>query len=127
MNKQADKYAGATPGPWEIGAISIADGAIGITKDRYYIAQVTNAASLGEILTGGEPATQWANARLIADAPTLAADNVSLRSSRDELLEALQAFITFASAPPSSSRTKVLKDHCAVARAAISAATGQPS
>jgi hypothetical protein len=52
---------------------------------------------------------------------------IALRASRDELLEALQAFITFASAPPSSSRTKVLKDHCAVARAAISAATGQPS
>jgi hypothetical protein len=129
MNKQADKYAGATPGPWEIGAISIADGAIGITKDRYYIAQVTNAASLGEILTGGEPATQWANARLIADAPTLAADNVSLRASRDELLSALQMAhgVLFLLTDEVRALGHGAENIPAKVSAAISAATGQPS
>jgi hypothetical protein len=102
-----------TPGPWTTSAVSADDGSIGITKDNYYIAQVTNAASFGDYLgaamrgrenTADATRTQWANARLIAAAP--------------DLLAALRPFANYACDVPCDC------NNCA-ARAAIATATGE--
>lgn len=73
-----------TPGPWEVGGISMNDGSISIRHAQYriVIADVTNAASLGDFVSAsmrgrrdfGAPdtaKTQWANARLISAAPDM--------------------------------------------------------
>lgn len=75
-----------TPGPWEITSISMERGDIGIgsKEGRFLIAEVTNAASFGDMLVGAmkrgggnlrqeDASTQFANARLIAAAPDLLA------------------------------------------------------
>lgn len=73
-----------TPGPWEVTAVSLNTGNISVGRRdlRIVIAEVTNAASFGDMLLGAmqrgggrlEPDdchTQHANARLIAAAPDL--------------------------------------------------------
>ena len=75
-----------TPGPWSVHGINMQTGSISIGPKggRFVIADVTNAASLGEFLAGAikrgsggldpdDGHTQWANARLIAAAPDLLA------------------------------------------------------
>jgi hypothetical protein len=57
---------------------------------------------------------------------SLQAENAQLRASRDELVKALNGFIAIASAPPSASRTKMLKDHCDTALAALASSTDKP-
>jgi len=79
-----DKRTTHTPGPWEITSISQDTGNIGVGhRDlRILIAEVTNAASFGDMLAGAmkrgggnlrqdDAHTQFANARLIASAPDL--------------------------------------------------------
>lgn len=73
-----------TPGPWEITGMSLENGnvTVGQRDLRIVIADVTNAASFGDMLAGamkrgggsfdqGDARTQMANARLIAAAPEL--------------------------------------------------------
>ncbi|MBB5663222.1 hypothetical protein GGE68_001398 [Rhizobium leguminosarum] len=73
-----------TPGPWQVTSISQDTGNIGVghKEQRILIAEVTNAASFGDMLAGamnrgggrfdqGDCHTQFANARLIAAAPDL--------------------------------------------------------
>lgn len=75
-----------TPGPWKIKSISQETGSIGVGSEahRILIADVTNAASFGDMLSGAmrrgggsfsqdDCTTQFANARLIAAAPDLLA------------------------------------------------------
>ena len=70
---------GATPGPWAIGGISIETGSISIRAEhlRIVIADVTNAASFGEMIKGAirrgdggfhqdDCRTQFSNAGLLA-------------------------------------------------------------
>lgn len=74
-----------TPGPWSVRGVSQESGSISVGSEalRIVIADVTNAASFGEIVTeslrrgttlgaAGAAHTQWANAYLIAAAPDLA-------------------------------------------------------
>ena len=73
-----------TKGPWEVTSISMENGNVNVgSRDlRIVIAQVTNAASFGDMLQGAmnrggggfeqdDCHTQYANARLIAAAPDL--------------------------------------------------------
>lgn len=73
-----------TAGPWEITGISMNTGniSVGAPDLRIVIAEVTNAASFGDMLAGAvgredhtfssdDCHTQFANARLIAAAPKL--------------------------------------------------------
>jgi hypothetical protein len=73
-----------TPGPWEVTSVSQNTGnvSIGHRDLRIVIAEVTNAASFGDMLSGAmargggafaqdDCHTQFANARLIAAAPEL--------------------------------------------------------
>jgi hypothetical protein len=73
-----------TPGPWKVSGVSMNTGNVSVSmeKHRIVIAEVTNAASLGDMLTGamkrggggfdqGDCHTQFANASLISAAPDL--------------------------------------------------------
>lgn len=73
-----------TPGPWIVTGVSMTTGniSVGMKEHRIVIAEVTNAASFGDMLMGamkrggggfdqGDCHTQHANARLIAAAPDL--------------------------------------------------------
>lgn len=73
-----------TAGPWEVTGISMDTGNISVGQRdlRIVIADVTNAASFGDMIAGamrrgggsfsqGDATTQFANARLIAAAPEL--------------------------------------------------------
>lgn len=73
-----------TKGPWAISGVSLNTGSVSIkhAEHRIIIAEVTNAASLGDFVSAavrgrldfGAPdtaVTQWANARLIVAAPEL--------------------------------------------------------
>lgn len=73
-----------TPGPWDVMSVSATTGniSVGHRDKRIVIADVTNAASLGDMLFGAmqrggggfapdDCHTQFANARLIAAAPDL--------------------------------------------------------
>lgn len=106
-----------TPGPWSVGGISMDTGSISIRSNalRIVIADVTNAASFGDFLSGAmkrggggfeqsDARTQFANAHLIAAAP--------------DLLAALIGVVAVAD------RATVEFDR---ARAAIARATGQPT
>lgn len=100
-----------TPGPWKIKSISQETGSIGVGSEehRILIADVTNAASLGDMLAGAmrrgggsfssnDCETQFANARLIAAAPDLLhfvkkvrvyareTDDESLYAAADEII-----------------------------------------
>ncbi len=81
-----------TAGPWEITSISQNTGNIGVghKEQRILIAEVTNAASFGDMLVGAmnrggggfeqdDCHTQFANARLIAAAPDLLTVLVAIR------------------------------------------------
>lgn len=74
----------STPGPWRVSGVSMQTGNISVSMEehRIVIAEVTNAASLGDMIAGamkrgggsfdqGDCHTQMANARLIAAAPDL--------------------------------------------------------
>lgn len=69
--------------PWKVGSVSMSDGAIGITAldDRLVIAYIPNGAAAHEIIFGRDPATQFANARLIVRAV----------NSHDAVVEALRS------------------------------------
>jgi len=82
-----------TPGPWEVTSISIETGNVSVgSRDlRIVIADVTNAASFGDMLAGAmsrsggsfdpsDARTQFANARLIAAAPDMLAALISVRA-----------------------------------------------
>lgn len=73
-----------TPGPWEVTSVSMNTGnvSVGHKASRIVIADVTNAASFGDMLSGAmkrggggfkqdDCHTQFANARLISAAPEL--------------------------------------------------------
>lgn len=73
-----------TPGPWVVTGVSMTTGnvSVGMKEHRIVIAEVTNAASFGDMIVGamkrgggrfeqGDCHTQLANARLIAAAPDL--------------------------------------------------------
>lgn len=73
-----------TPGPWAVTGISMSTGSISVGQrdQRIVIADVTNAASFGDMLGGAmrrgggkfdqaDCSTQHANARLIAAAPDM--------------------------------------------------------
>ena len=75
---------GHTPGPWAVTGVSMTTGnvSVGMKEHRIVIAEVTNAASFGDMLAGAmkrggggfqqnDCHTQFANARLIAAAPDL--------------------------------------------------------
>ena len=75
-----------TPGPWAITGVSMDTGnvSVGQKDQRIVIADVTNAASFGDMIAGamrrggggfeqGDCDTQHANAQLIASAPDLLA------------------------------------------------------
>jgi hypothetical protein len=92
MNKHTDKYAGSTPGPWRVlpeesdkPYIRIRGTRLGL---RYKVANVIAPNYEGALPCESEETR--ANALLIADAPTLAAENALLRASRDELVQALE-------------------------------------
>ena len=78
--------SGHTLGPWAAKSWNQETGDISVTneKQRIVIAVVTNAASAGAYMLGKYPATQWANASLVAAAP--------------DLLAALSPMIAFAEA-----------------------------
>lgn len=78
------KMAKHTPGPWDVTAVSRETGNVSVGQRdlRIVIAEVTNAASFGDMLSGamrrggggfeqGDCHAQFANARLIAAAPDL--------------------------------------------------------
>lgn len=73
-----------TPGPWVVTGVSMTTGnvSVGMKEHRIVIAEVTNAASFGDMIAGAmkrggggfdqsDCHTQMANARLIASAPDL--------------------------------------------------------
>lgn len=73
-----------TPGPWTVTGVSMTTGniSVGMKEHRIVIAEVTNAASFGDMLAGamrrggggfeqGDCHTQHANASLIAASPDL--------------------------------------------------------
>lgn len=75
-----------TPGPWRISGVSMQTGNVSVSMEehRIVIAEVTNAASFGDMIAGamrrgggsfdqGDCHTQMSNARLIASAPELLA------------------------------------------------------
>jgi hypothetical protein len=96
MNKPADKYAGSTPGPWRPAEQSLSRSIRIVTAASGDRASAGNEIAALPVLSGQPGGTPFdalpeqikANARLIADAPTLAAENAQLRASRDELLKA---------------------------------------
>ena len=112
-----------TPGPWDVTGVSPQNGnvTVGQRELRIVIADVTNAASFGDMLAGAmkrgggqlrqsDASTQFANARLIAAAPDMLA--ALIRS--EGMLNAFSAL-----AEPEGSIHAVLAD----TRAAISRAT----
>lgn len=89
-----------TPGPWAVSGVAQETGniSVGCPDQRIVIADVTNAASFGDMLSGamrrggggfeqGDCHTQFANARLIAAAPDLA-DAVMPLAEMAEYLDA---------------------------------------
>lgn len=73
-----------TPGPWVVTGVSMTTGniSVGMKEHRIVIAEITNAASFGDMLAGAmrrggggfeqsDCHTQYANANLIAAAPDL--------------------------------------------------------
>jgi hypothetical protein len=113
-----------TPGPWTITGISQSTGSIsvGAKAQRIVIADVTNAASFGDFLSGAmkrggggfsqsDAKTQWANASLIAAAP--------------DLLEALRFILAFYEPGQSYLDTEAWKVAEASARAAVTKAEGR--
>jgi hypothetical protein len=142
MNKPADKYAGHTPGPWRPAEQSLSRSIRIVTVASGDRASAGNEIAALPVLSGQPGGTPFdalpeqikANALLLADAPTLAAENTSLRASRDELLSALKDVLVMWKSPQPTKLDEALSwrqndiNAEAAARAAISraAATGQP-
>lgn len=106
------KYEGHTPGPWSIEA-NKKSFTVGTPKDKL------GSYMFAEIVAKGIQ-TQ-ANARLIADAPALLADNERLREALADLVKSLREYMPAIAEPaPTASG---LKAHYMLAEAALAPAT----
>jgi hypothetical protein len=110
MSEQ-DKYAGATPGPWAVHSAHDASG-----YPCFYIHGMAGEQKW-------DAAALQATCKLIAATPALAAENTSLRATRDELLEALRECVVALAHAQDSLAIRINPPTLENARAAIKNAT----